>query len=278
MMHFKLFGGHFGVAVLFAASLPLNAGTFVYNDLPISIPQSSPSLGFQANHTSEFGDLIQPASGPAILTSGGILMDDHALESDYAGVGTDSGWSLPITLNLYNVDSSSGTPQPGSEIYTTTESFNIPWEPVGQAGQDFLITFSLPDIAVPSQFIYSVVYNTETFGPDPFGVSGPYISLNVAVNTTAPPQVGTRPNPDSGYLNANACAYYFDSCAGGGSAGVFRQDTGYTPYSLAGEFTADTSTPEPSTFALLCCGGILGGLVVVRTRWARNAASQPKAG
>ena len=197
-------------------------------------------------------------------------MNDQALESDYPGVGTTSGWSWPITLNIYNVDDSSGTPQPGSEIYTTTESFNIPWEPVGQPGEDFLITFSLPDVAVPSEFIYSVVYNTETFGPDPTGVSGPDISLNVAANGTTSPQVGTRPNPDSAYLNANGCAYYNDDCAGG-PVDVFRQDTGWTPYSLAGEFTAESSTPEPGTFGLLCFGGIIGGLVV-RTRRAKGTA------
>jgi hypothetical protein len=133
-----------------------------------------------------------------------------------------------------------------------------------------LITFSLPDVAVPSEFIYSVVYNTETFGPDPTGVSGPDISLNVAANGTAPPQTGTRPNPDSAYLNANACAYYNDDCAGG-AAGVFRQDTGWTPYSIAGEFTAESSTPEPGTFGLLCCAGFIGCLVV-RARSAKSAA------
>ncbi len=264
-MRLRVFGGHLaGVALLFAASVPLRAGTIVYNNLPNTIPQSSPSLGFQANHTSEWGDLIQLSSGPAILTSGSILMDDWAHESDYPGVGTDSGWSWPITLNLYNVDDSTGTPQPGSEIYTITEEFNMPWAPVGQTGQDFLITFSLPDIAVPSQFIYSVEYNTETFGPDPTGVAGPYVSLNVAANDIAPPQVGIRPNPDSAYLNGNNCAAYSDNCAGG-PAGVFRQDTDWTPYSLAGEFTADTSTPEPGTFGLLCCAGIFCGLSL-RTR------------
>jgi hypothetical protein len=192
-------------------------------------------------------------------------MDDKALESDYPSVGDASGWSWPLTLNIYDVDSSSGTPQPGSMLYTDTETFSIPWEPVGQVGQDFLVTFNLPNVAVPGQFIYSVVYNTETFGPNPTNTSGPYISLNVAVNTTAPPQVGSRPNPDSGYLNANAPQYYFDNGAGGPS-GVFRQDTGYTPYSLAGEFT-DASTPEPGTFTLLWCGaGAIAGLIRINRR------------
>src|SRR5579871_5098828 len=144
----------------------------VYDNLPSPIPQNSPSLGFQSNHTSEFGDLIQLSGGATNLTSGSILMDDKALESDYPAVGDASGWSWPVTLNIYNVDSSSGTPQAGSLIYTDTETFNIPWEPVGQPGQDFLITFNLPDVAVPGEFIYSVVYNTETFGPNPTNQTG----------------------------------------------------------------------------------------------------------
>ena len=146
--------------------------------------RQSPSLGFQANHTSEWGDLIQPASGPAILTGASILMDDEAQQSDYPGVGDSSGWSWPITLNLYNVDDTSGTPQPGTLIYTSTESFTMPWAPVGQTGQDFLVSFVIPDVSTPSEFIYSVVYNTETFGPSPTGVPGPNISLNVAATVT----------------------------------------------------------------------------------------------
>jgi len=269
-MRFQLTGDLFGAAVVLLFCLPLSAAV-VYNDLPNPIPQSSPSLGFQAEHTSEWGDLIQPSSGAATLTGASILMNDQAQQSDYPGVGDASGWSWPITLNLYNVDSSSGTPQPGSLLYTTTESFTMPWAPVGQEGQDFLINFSLPDVAAPSEFIYSVVYNTETFGPDPTNTSGPVISLNVAANDTAPPQVGTRPNPDTTYLNANACAYYSDNCAGG-SAGVFRQDTGWTPYSVAGEFTAQGAVPEPGTFGLLGCGGLLLGGLLARRRRSRRAA------
>jgi hypothetical protein len=264
MWNFKTLAPIFGAAVLFASSVPLHAGTITYNDLPVTIPQNSPSLGFQANHTSEFGDLIQLAFGPAILTSGSILMNDKALASDWPTWGDPTSWSWPITLNLYNVDSSSGTPQPGSLISTTTQTFSIPWRPASAAGQDFLITFALPSVAVPGEFIYSVVYNTETYGPNPTNDpnGGPYISLNVAVNNTAPPQVGTRPNPDSAYLNANAPAYYFDGGAGGPS-NVFRQDTGWTPYSLAGEFGA---IPEPGTFGFLCCGTIVIGGVFARRR------------
>ena len=99
MTNFKSLAAIFGAAVLFASGAPLHASTIIYNDLPVTIPQSSPSLGFQANHTSEFGDLIQLASGPATLTSGSILMNDHALASDWPTWGDPTSWSWPITLN-----------------------------------------------------------------------------------------------------------------------------------------------------------------------------------
>jgi hypothetical protein len=199
-------------------------------------------------------------------------MNDWALQSDYPGVGDASGWSWPITLNFYNVDSSSGTPQHGTLIYSTTQTFDIPWAAVGSLGanlhQDFLIDFNLPNVAVPSEFIFSVVYSTKDYGPSPTGADGPYISLNVGL-PTAPPQVGTRPNPDTGYMNADGCIYYFDNCAGGlTTVGSFRQDTGWTPYSLGAEF--DTAAPEPGPFGLLLCGGIVI-VFLARKRGSRAA-------
>ena len=75
-------------------------------------------------------------------------------------------------------------------------------------GINFPATFNLGNVAVPRQFIYGITFNTETFGPNPTGVPGPYIALNVAVNSTAPPTVGTRPNPDTAYLNGDNNAAY----------------------------------------------------------------------
>jgi hypothetical protein len=245
-----------GAALFLFAGAQLNAGT-VYNNLPSTIlPNSGPSLGFQSNHTAEFGDLVQLVGGAASLTDATILMTDWAHQSDYPTTGDASGWSWPITLTFYNIDSTSGTPQPGSVIYTTTQTFEMLWAPVGQNKQNFLIDFTLPMVAVPGEFIYSIAYNTETFGTSPTGVDGPYISLNVGLNTAATPQLGTRPFPDSAYLNADNCPGYFDSCAGG-PPGTFRQDTGWGsgPYSLAAEFV----TPEPGSLGLLLCGGL--GLV-----------------
>lgn len=41
---------------------------------------------------------------------------------------------IPITLNLYNVVNTTGTPQPGSLIRSVTQTFSIPWRPEASLG------------------------------------------------------------------------------------------------------------------------------------------------
>ena len=284
MLTYRRFAVVAPLILLAIASIPLVcAGTIVYNDLPSTIPQSSPSVGFQSNHTREFGDLIQPVGGATVLTSGTILMNDQALFSDWSSFpgATSSGWSWPLTLNFYNVvTGTDGNPQVGTLISTTTQTFAIPWRSPTDNGQDFLAVFTLPNVAVPSEFIYSITYNTQTFGPNPTGVAGPHESLNVGLNTTAPPQVGTRPFPDTAYLNAdktldssNVPLYY---CGAGASDPTpFARDTGWqTPavcggtFSIGAEFANNVAAavPEPGTFGLLGFGLLAVGGLIVRRR------------
>src|ERR1039457_5353009 len=119
------------VLILFTVSgAPLFADIIVYNNLPNPMPPASPSLGFQANQTAQFGDLIHLVSGPSVLTTGTILMTDWALHSDFP-LESASGFNWPLTLTLYNVDSSSGTPQPGSVITSVTQTFLMAWRQAG---------------------------------------------------------------------------------------------------------------------------------------------------
>jgi hypothetical protein len=244
-------------------------------------------LGFQSSHTAEFGGLIQLSGGAANLTSAVLLMEDYALASNYPAIGPDP-WVWPLTLNLYNIDNSSGTPEPGSVITTVTQSFVIPWQPEDDpvncptggyqgfdgncySGLNFQVTFNLPTVAVPGQFIFGLAFNTETYGANPVGVTGPYISLNYAFNTTAPPQVGSQPLPDTAYWNTNVASNYTDGGAGG--VGTFRQDTAWTPDSGAAEFLGTslvTPTPEPGTFGLMGLGGIVIASILARRRRDRR--------
>ena len=42
--------------------------------------------------------------------------------------------------------------------------------------------FTSQAITLPNTVVYGIVYNTQTFGPNPYGVDGPYDSLNVALS------------------------------------------------------------------------------------------------
>jgi hypothetical protein len=267
------------VLILFTVSgAPLLADIIVYNNLPNPMPPASPSLGFQANQTAQFGDLIHLVSGPSVLTTGTILMTDWALHSDFP-LESASGFNWPLTLTLYNVDSSSGTPQPGSVITSVTQTFVMAWRPAATGncanasqwspdggvncfnGFNFLVNFNLPSVTVPGDLIFGITYNTETWGPNPTGIAGPYTSLNLGLNTGSPPTVGSRPLPDTAYWNTQTAGNYTDGGAGG--VGTFRQDTAWSPYSTGAEFIGTpTATPEPGTLGFLCCGGIvIGGLI-----------------
>jgi hypothetical protein len=240
------------------------AGSMLYDAIPDPVPYNLPSLGYQATQTAEFGGLIQfePGTSRNVWTVN-VLLSDWALASTYGS--TDPGWFHPITLNLYNVDASSGTPQPGSLIQSVTQTFFIPWRPEASpgcgagwrapdnncySGMAFEISFALNNLLVPDELIYGVAYNTNTWGANPIGSPGPYESLNFALNTVAP-TVGSLPLPDTAYWNTQTAGNYTDGGAGG--VGTFRQDTGWTPYNGAVEFT---SIPEPGSLLLVLFGAM----------------------
>ena len=247
----------FGALVLStAALLPVSAATLMYENIPAPLPPNVPSLGYQATQTAEFGDLIQFAPGtPRSLSTVTALMSDWALASTYGS--SDAGWSVPITLNLYNVDNSSGTAQPGTVIDSVTQTFLIPWRPEASAGCGtawlaadnncynglaFDVTFDLGNITVPDQLIYGIAYNTQSYGAAPTGQTGPYNSLNFGLSTVAP-TTGSNPLPNAAYWNTQ-------------TGSTFRQVSGWSAYSGAVEF-ASTSAPEPGTVGLMLGGGLL---------------------
>jgi hypothetical protein len=256
----------FGAFLLLTfAQRPAFAGTVMYDSIPAPFPVNVPSLGYQANQTAEFGDLINFADGTSRnLWSVTAVMSDWALAPTGS---TDPGWSHPITLNLYNVANVAGTLQPGTVIASVTQTFFIPWRPVasggcpdgGFLGSDnachgglaFEVTFNLGNIGVPDQLIYGIAFNTNTWGYNPIGQPGPYESLNFGLNTVAP-TVGSNPLPDTAYWNTMTAANYTDHGAGG--IGTFRQDTAWSPYIGAVEFD---SVPEPGTVGLMLGGGML---------------------
>jgi hypothetical protein len=280
-----------------ASAVPAMADV-VYDSLPSLTPYSVTSVGYECCQVSEFGQGVQlQGDVGATLTSATVLMDNWAMESTYETVGTSTGYNVPLTLNLYNVGAGV---YPGSLIASDTIDALIQWQPefststacqtldstYGYANQAWLapdgncyfgfaqtVTFSLPSIAVPGQFIWGLAFNTQTAGYDPTGVAGPYDSLNIGLNSnpdgTDPfvPSVGSDLVPGSLYWNTNYLPYYTNPSA---VAGLFQQDTNWAPYDPGISFSATTATPEPSPLLPLGLG--FAGLFVVRYKFRKKAA------
>lgn len=207
----------------------------VYDAIPNPLPPNVASLGFQANHTAEFGDYVHLAGTARHLEAVTVTMSDHALYSDYSSDSRYSGnsvsWTHPITLNIYtNHLDANGVPD--QKIATVTQTVTIPWLPPAYAfsGIAFNATFDMSslNVTLPNDVIVSVAFNTETFGSAPLGVTGPYISLNVGAPTGGVATVGTDDNPDRVFLNAENANYYSNGCPGGVVA-MFCQDSGWAP-------------------------------------------------
>ncbi len=198
----------------------------VFDTVPAELPPNLPSQPFQAQQTAEFGDLITLAPGTG----------RHAVSADVVMVTwSTEAYTHPITLNLYAESSGALTP-----IGSATQDFDIPARPAGDPtcpdtgygagfawkasngncynGLAFKITFDLSGIAgeLPDSLAYGIAYDTNSWGYDPIGLSGPYESLNVAVigdgvnASSATPSIGTDPDPATvlrNYWDFGASAY-----------------------------------------------------------------------
>jgi hypothetical protein len=262
--------------MLAVAALPMMSAfgdTMIYNSNPSPLPGNLPSLGYQANQTAEFGDLIQFAPGPRNLTSATVTMSDWALESTYETVGTSAGYTHPLTLNLYTVGAGNTV---GSLIGSDTISAFVPWRPEADPtcpggtawrngagtcfnGLAFQVSFDFSGLLVPDEVIYGLAFNTNTWGYNPIGLPGPYESLNFGLSA-AGASIGSDPLPGTAYWNTMTAANYTDGGTGG--VGTFRQDTGWA-YVGAIDFQA-TAVPEPTGIILL--GTLVGALGLLRRR------------
>ena len=104
-------------------------------------------------------------------------------------------------------------------------------------GLAFNIEFDLTSLGVmlPDQVIFGLAYNTQTWGYEPIGVPGPYVSLNFALVDVGPTS-GVDVEPDAVFWNTATASNYTDEGAAG--VGIFRRDTGWAPLTPAIRFTA----------------------------------------
>jgi len=266
----------FTAAMMAVATSGLGAQTVIYSRVPATLLPSYPSIGFEATSTKELGDFITFGAGPRNLQSATVTMNNWAFFSTYR---TDVNWngntaffSLPLTMNLYNVGAGNAV---GSLLATRTITANIAWRPEPTpscGGTAWLapngtcynglaqnVTFDFSGTVVPDNIIFGISYNTATHGYQPTGISGPYNSLNVAVTTSAA-SVGADGGPaGSNYRNTSPNFLGNNEFAPNTFSGAFSPMV---------EFVATTSrVPEPSSALLLVAGA--AGLLFLQRR--RNA-------
>jgi hypothetical protein len=285
--------------VLFALAVPALADV-VYDSLPTPQP-SVVSECYECSGTGEIGQgVVLQGNAGATLTSATVLMENWAMESTYETVGTSAGYVVPLTLNLYDVGTGVNV---GPLISTETVDALIQWQPefstsaacqaldnqFGYANQAWAttngtcyfgdaqtVTFNLANIAVPSQFVWGLALNTQTYGTAPTGVAGPYNSLNIGLNNNPDnvspfvPSVGSDLAPGSIYWNS----LYELTNPNLAPPGTFQQDSNWAPYdpaiSFSGVSGSGNATPEPSFLLLVGLG--FAGLFVVRWKFRGKSA------
>lgn len=243
----------------------------VFDSIPATLPGSFPSVGYQATQTDELGDNIAFTlpDGNNKLTTVTVSLTNWSCENDFdlvegawvpnrgsteACVTTPgSGFTHPITLNLYNVDHTGEYPAPGALLVTKTINATIPFRPSYDSvqcsanspendipfggtwfdpvqnkcvhGRAFTIDFdfSSDNVVLPGEVIFGIAYNTSSYGTAPMGVVGPYDSLNLSLGN-AIPTVGTDVEPKTLFYDTRTAGNYCDSGAGG--VNIFRRDAG----------------------------------------------------
>jgi hypothetical protein len=241
-------------------------GTVIYDSQPTPLPGNLPSRAFQATQTTEFGDHIVFGAGPRELGTASVVLSSWACQTGAWNTGDcvsapGATFNHPITLNLYQVDAAAPTGV-GALIKSVTQDVAVPyrpsanpacattvpavpggWQGTGGAcfnGFAFTVVFDLSGVTVPEEIIFSIAFNTSTFGNPPVGgAPGPYDSLNV----------GLVPSPTTG-TDANANVVFANTPAPPAGMLGFRAQTGGTDpgaepgFTVAARFTT-VETPDP---------------------------------
>jgi hypothetical protein len=264
-MRFLLIGSIL-VAGLTAPVVMADPGGHGYNSIPHKLPGNLPSVGFEANQTSEFGNQItfgdpkkKNKFGTVVVTmSSWGCQSGHWYDDTCSTPKGKQGFSEPITLNIYNPPTT-GMYVPGSPIVSVTQTFFIPYRPsadnVNCTGADLgewydkpsktcfnglanNISFDIdPHVTLPDSVVFGIAYNTSTAGYTPYGVATAcyvssggcgYDSLNVGLSQD-PTDVseGSDPNTGTVWWNTSTPANYCD--AGAHGSDFFRLDSPSTP-------------------------------------------------
>jgi hypothetical protein len=197
----------------------------------------------------------------ATISSWDVGFSVWSLCSSYvvACAASSAGFHVPITLTAY--DGTGGVL--GSQLYQTTVNQFFSWRPETGGctdatawlaadggcyhGQLQVVSFSGLNWDLPQDVAFQISFNSETWGYDPTGVSGPYNSLNVAL-TQDGASTGTDLND---WLAAD-----LGCCSGlAGNSNVLgsQPDYGYSVMTQL-DGTPASVTPEPATMSLMAMG------------------------
>ena len=175
-------------------TVPPTTGSVIFNTLPSPFVSNLPSQGYQATSTAALGDKIKFAGNERNLNQVQVVLSSWACETgtwNTSCVTTPGAtFDYPVTLNLYNVATDGSV---GSLIGTKTQTFSIPYRPSANAscadikqwkdengdcfnGINHVVTFDASGITVPDTIIYSVAFNTQSYGASPKNTTGPYDS------------------------------------------------------------------------------------------------------
>jgi hypothetical protein len=240
-------------------------GQVIYDSTVTPLPGNLPSEGAEAFAFNEFGDGITFAGTSRSLVNVTITLSSFACQSGKWNTGNcisapGATFNVPITVNIYNA----GSPLPGSQITTRTQTFAVPYRPSADntnctgadAGKwydvasaqcfnglasNVTLDFSSLGVVLPNSVVYGVTYNTSHYGPSPIGEGAPcystavgcfYDSLNIALAPVV--TVGTKPFFNTIYQNSPFGSQYCDNGLAG--TGTFRLDSptsacwaGYVP-------------------------------------------------
>jgi hypothetical protein len=190
-----------------------------------------------------------------------------------ATYSNSKGFYLPVTLNLYDaVADPTARWDAGSLLDSVTQTVLIPWQPtpslskaclaqdneyVGGAQQAWSSKFGCrfgyaaninislgSGVVVPQDIVWGLSYNTQTYGPAPTGISGPYNSLNVALTPSV--NTGTDINSGSVFLDGGNYPYSTSGVAGlndpNGNLGVYNTFRNDCLPGSDGTMTSDNGT------------------------------------
>jgi hypothetical protein len=189
----------------------------------------------QAESMNEFGMALGLAGKSGKKINSVKLVFDTWYTAKYAAWSSDpryssssSGFVVPVTLNFYRMDADGET---GNKLGTITSNITMDWAPSyrgpsptgdGYNGWAFSRTVDVSglNMVVPSSenVIMTIVYNTQSYGPNPIGSDGPYNALNIGMmekveaGVTYGVSAGSLPKDTGFYVNSSSTGFYADNC------------------------------------------------------------------